>query len=120
MGTGPIWPFPLACSFFPLINRVCKGYISQRHVCLLKELKPSLHCLDSAEDHLLAHSTSYLNVRSAFGRFLPHLGPNPWDKEPYLALLLLALLLPALHFCLLSTCLGPSSCNKPQVLQTLN
>lgn len=118
MGIGPVWPVPLAYYFFPILKRVCKNYISQRHVCFFKELKTSLHSLDSAGDHLLAHTTSCLNVRLAFLLSGSWHVVAPRDKEPSLAL-----------FCyhcifLLShpppPALGPSSCNKPQVLQTLN
>ena len=52
--------------FFPILKRVCKNYISQRHVCFFKELKTSLRSHDSAGDHLLAHTTPCLNVRLAF------------------------------------------------------
>lgn len=65
MGIGPVWPVPLAYYFSPFKKEFAR-IICQRHVCFFKELKTSLQSLDSAGDHLLAHTTSCLNVRLAF------------------------------------------------------
>lgn len=117
MGTGPVWPVPLAYYFFLILKRVCKNYISQRHVCCFKELKTSLYSLDSAGDHLLAQTTSCLNVRLAF------LCPGPGMSWPHGTRSPLPLFCQPCIFLLSHPpppALGPSSCNKPQVFQTLN
>jgi hypothetical protein len=114
-------PFQWNASFFLFfLNRVCKGCISQRYVCCFEELKARLFCVDSAEENLLAQSTLCLCVRLATVKN-PSLSVSWYSWIPWDSVLSWGLLLPALHFCFChSPATGPSGCNKPQVLQTLN
>lgn len=96
--------------------RVCKGFVSQGPVCFFKELKTSLLCLDSAEEHLCTQCLTFMCGLPLWRPLLLRLGrggPVGRGSSPAAfanaALSLLSLLCP-----------GPGRGNKPQVLWTLN